>query len=312
VASRSRATKSQVRASRPAVRPLVRPSAPLRRDAVGASRIVHREYEGRTPRRLDATHERCVHVPAPRGVELEPDRLAPGLVHLFDGGRGDVGEDHEVVVRCGRARNARLGIGMEGPVAPRRRKDERGRPGSPEEGGTGVDVRHACEPSGADVEPLEALPVAAQRRLVVRARLQVGPVRGRHVPGRHALQVEHVQRVVGARGERGLPDEDGARGRSRRLQALPSGPGVRRHTPPELGGQGARGEPAEEGPAIDGAAHRRSSLAAAQMRPSLGSASSSRWRAYGIVERVHTRAYRNEMPASRATADSSPESPKPS
>ena len=44
----------------------------------------------------------------------------------------------------------------------------------------------------------------------------------------------------------------------------------------------------------------------------LGIVCSSRSRAYGIVSWVQTRAYWNDRPASSATADNSPERPKPS
>ena len=186
--------------TRAALREIFRSRAQIRL-AVASGRVVDGKRDHRAACGLDAVKQLLARGPRARRVELVPHRPSQRRVHLFDAGRCGRRQELQRVARPGRARDRQLAVGMERPLAARRAQEDRAGVGRAEQLDARVDLRRVAQTPGSQLDVLIAFPVCAQRRIVVDAARHVRPVAGLHLAVRRFLEVEHAQRVGGARDE---------------------------------------------------------------------------------------------------------------
>ncbi len=103
-----------------------------------------------------------------------------------------------MIAGLGRARDAFLAVGMIGFMAAGRIDDDRRFVALAENFRAHVDLADVDQPARAELEFQKALAVGAQRDVVVDAGGHVAEMRRRHVLVHHRLEIEYVERFLGA------------------------------------------------------------------------------------------------------------------
>ena len=106
-----------------------------------------------------------------------------------------------MIADLGRARDAFLAVGVVGFVPAGRIDDDRRFVALAEDFGAHVDLADVDQPARPELEFQETRAVGAQRDVVVDAGGHIAEMRRRYVLVHHRLEIEHVERFLGARNQ---------------------------------------------------------------------------------------------------------------